>query len=143
MKRLITLLMLVAPLAFGANLTYLGNGTFGWDRSPDDLITNGVYYRLYAGTNLVAGSVNNLTNTYTGTNVTVTVTNLAPATWYFSVTATQGGLESTNSNVLPYFVPALPPRPPGKMFMIYLQSTLNFTNWENMGNFRAVLQTWP
>lgn len=144
MKFILTFLVCaLCGTAFAANPVNLGNGTFGWDRSPDDFLTNGVVYRLYAGTNVTGGIINGLTNAYTGTNISVTLTNIAPGTWYFATTAVQGGIESDFSNVLPYFVPALKPRPPGKMFMIYTQATLNFTNWIDMGAFRAVLQTWP
>lgn len=140
---LFAFLLLFSPAIKAANPSNLGNGTFAWDRSPDDLLNNGTIYRLYIGTNVTGGVLTSLTNAYTGTNVSVTLTNLAPAMWYLAVTASQGGLESAQSNILPYYVPAVPPRPPGKLFMIYMQATFNFTNFTDMGAFRGILNVYP
>ncbi len=137
---LFLLCLLCAPWARAANPTNQGNVTLGWDRSPDDTLTNGLAYRIYAATNAsFAGAV----VAYTGTNTATTITNLTATRWFFQSTAIQGGIESDPSSVTIYTVPVVKPRPPGSTFVIHLESTLNFTNWTDMGGFRAVLQTWP
>jgi len=133
-------LVILALPAKGANLTNLGNVTLGWDRSPDDFLTNGVSYKILASTN---ANFSGASVAWTGTNTICTLTNIAPAVWYYEAMANQGGIDSDPSNVVVFYVPALKPRPPGKMFMVHLESTLDFTNWSDMGNFRAVLKTWP
>jgi hypothetical protein len=123
--------------ASAANLTNLAYITLGWDRSPDDRLTNGITYRVYSGTNLTAGSINVLTNVFAGTNTSVSITNLPPATWFFHATAFQGGMESLPSNIASVTVPATRPRPPGNFATMFLEMTLDLTNYSDVGFFRA------
>jgi len=130
-------LLLLALPVFGANPTNSAFIVLAWDRSPDDLLTNGMTYRVYAGTNLVSGAVNSLTNFNAATNTSISITNLAPATWHFTATALQGGVESDFSNIASVTVPKVKPRPPGAMATMYLEMTLDLTNYTDVGMFRA------
>lgn len=136
MKAIILFLLLTLS-ASAASLTNLAYITLAWDRSPDDQLTNGMTYRIYAGTNLVLGAVNSITNFNAATNTSIAITNLAPATWHFTATALQGGLESDFSNIASVTVPKVKPRPPGVMATMYLEMTLDLTNYTDVGMFRA------
>jgi hypothetical protein len=85
-------------LAFGARAQSL---KLAWDASPDSNVTN---YVVYAATN----STTVLTNFPAGTNLTVTIKNLSPATWRFYATAQKDGAESLPSNVVIVQVPVEP-----------------------------------
>lgn len=137
MKILIPFLLLFTLNLFAANLTNTAYVTLVWDRSPDDQVTNGMTYRVYAGTNLISGSVNSITNFNASNNTSVSITNLPPATWYFTATALQGGIESDFSNIASVMVPKVKPRPPGAMATMYLEMTLDLTNYTDVGMFRA------
>jgi hypothetical protein len=137
MKFTSLILLLSALTVSAANPTNQANVTLAWDRSPDDLLTNGISYRVYAGTNLVSGAVNSITNINSGTNISVTFTNMQPATWYFSATALQGGIESLPSNIAIYSIPSVRPRPPGSLATVFLELTLDLTNYTDVGMFRA------
>ena len=131
------LLFLISPSLLAANLTNLVNVTLAWDRSLDDQLTNGMTNRVYAGTNMVGGLVNSVTNVNAGTNTSVTFTNMQPATWFFTATALQGGLESDFSNIAIFTIPSVRPRPPGSLATMYLELILDLTNYTDVGMFRA------
>lgn len=137
--------VLLALSARAVNLTNTGSVTLSWPRSPDDQLTNGLTYRLYAGTNFASTTNASLANTnvFAGTNTTVAITNLSPGLWYFTGRAIQGGEESVSSGYAAYVVPAAPPRPPGVPITVILESTLDFTNWTDVGSFRARLTILP
>ena len=139
MKKIIIfpILFLLTVNAFAANPTNLAFITLAWDRSPDDQLTNGLTYRIYAGTNLVSGLVNSITNFNASTNQAVSITNLPAATWYFTATALQGGLESDFSNIASLTVPKTKPRPPGSLGSVFMEMTLDLTNYTDVGLFRA------
>tara|TARA_R110000868_G_scaffold341505_2_gene602366 strand:+ start:455 stop:892 length:438 start_codon:yes stop_codon:yes gene_type:complete len=138
MKYLLPILLLIGSVAaFAANPTNSAFIVLAWDRSPDDRLTNGISYRVYAGTNLVSGAVNSITNINSGTNISVTFTNMQPATWYFSATALQGGVESLPSNIAIYSIPSVRPRPPGSLATVFLELTLDLTSYTDVGMFRA------
>lgn len=137
MKLTYSILLLSALTAFAANPTNSAFVVLAWDRSPDDQLTNGLTYRVYAGTNLTSGLVNSITNFNASTNTSVSITNLQPATWYFTATALQGGVESDFSNITSVTVPKVKPRPPGAMATMYLEMTLDLTNYTDVGMFRA------
>jgi hypothetical protein len=133
----ILLLLLFTLTANAASLTNLAYVALGWDRSADDQITNGVTYRIYAGTNMVGTNINSLTNFNALGNTNITITNLPPATWFFTASALQGGIESDFSNIAVVTVPKNKPRPPGKFATMYLEMTLDLTNYTDVGHFRA------
>ncbi len=132
----LVLLLAVLPVR-AANPANPGNVVLTWVRTPDDLLTNSVTYRVQAGTNLVAGAIVVQTNLFAGTNTSLVLTNIAPATWFFTATAVQGGIESVPTPVLAYFVPANRPRPPGTFATMYLEMTLDLVNYSDVGQFRA------
>lgn len=128
---------MICHLAGAANLTNRASVTLAWDRSPADYLTNGVTYKVYAGTNLSGGLVQSITNAFAGTNTSVTFTNLPSATWFFTATASQGGLESDFSNIASYTIPVDKPAPPGRIAVVHLEALLTATNWSDLGQFRA------
>lgn len=132
-------LVALETAGLAAVLTHQASVTLAWDRSPNDQLTNGVTYKVYAGTNLVSGNLVSITNAYAGTNTSVTFTNIAPAVWYFQATASQAGLESIPSNRAIFTVPSAPPAPPGTFAVIFLENSnvLTVTNWSDLGMFRA------
>lgn len=140
----LVLLALVAP-SWAASLTNTGSATLAWDRSPDDNATNILTYRIFAGTSFASTTNASLstTNVFAGTNTTITITNLVPGLWYFTGRAIQGGVESDSSGYTSYIVPSAKPRPPGTPITIILESTLDFTNWTDVGSFRARLTIAP
>ena len=132
----------LAPLAKAANPLNPASVTLAWDKSVDD--TNGpanpYFYRVYAGTNvaLATNILSSLTNAYAGTNLSVTITNLAPAKWYFVATAFNGGVESDPSNVTSYTVRATKPAAPGGLGTIFVDTTIDLTgtNYTERGYFK-------
>ena len=130
-------LLLLALPVFGANPLHTANVTLRWDRSPEDQLTNNFIYQVYAGTNLMSGMMNSITNVNAGTNTQVTFTNMPPATWYFAATASQAGRESDMSNIAVYVIPSAKSKPPGAMATMYLEMTLDLTNYTDVGMFRA------
>lgn len=108
-----------------ANLTNAGNVTLAWDRSPSDLLTNGVTYSL---------NVSNLTtlwgtNILTGTNTSLALTNMDAGRWAFTALASQGGIASLPSNTALYDVPASRPLAPSQMRIVFVDTSLDLVNW--------------
>jgi len=129
MKTLITIII-------AASLTNLigGQVKLAWDASPTPGVTN---YTVCAGTNAITFD-NALVRVSTGTNQTVSVSNLAPATWQFMVVAQKDGVVSDPSNV----VVAEVPRPPATMRTVIPQwsGTVASTNWQDVGFFRVRIE---
>jgi len=104
-----------------------------WDPSPSPLVTN---YCLYCATNGLLGAslTNAVTTVNVGTNLTVTLNNIAAGDYQFAVTAWATGVESGPSNVLPVEIA----RPPANLQTLVLQvnGTLSGTNWQTAGFFR-------
>lgn len=117
-----------------ANLTNAGNVKLAWDASPEDLRTNGFTYSLTAS-NLTAG----VTNIAVGTNLTASITNMNAGRWTFYALAHQGGLESAPSNLVLYDVPTNRPTAPGQNRILFLDATLDLTNWNTFTGFRLRL----
>ena len=138
-------LLLFCLVGKAANLTNLATVTLVWDASPEDYRTNNAFYRVYAGTNFGVSTDLSLalTNAYAGTNLSVTLTNLAPGTWTFVATAFSGGLESVPSNPAVYTIRATPPGAPGRMATVFLDTTINMTDWTERGFFRARIGISP
>lgn len=106
----VSVLMLVSALAAIPGIEVFPTNppagvSLGWDPSPDPTVTG---YFIYVGT---------ATRSYTnkvavGNGTTATITNLIRGTvYYFTATATDGGLESEYCNEVIYKVPSLPPPP--------------------------------
>lgn len=119
-----------------ANLTNAGSVKLAWDRSATDTLTNGVTYFLSASNQ----STLTATNVLTGTNTTITLTNMDAGRWVFAAYAQQGGLISTNSNLLFYDVPAVPPFAPGQLRTIFLDYTIDLSTFTPFAGFRARIQ---
>ncbi|MCW5554490.1 MAG: fibronectin type III domain-containing protein [Verrucomicrobiae bacterium] len=122
----------LAWLLASASVAHSGSLTLAWDPSP----TPGVTYRIYAhttpiGTNLV----DTVVKLDAGTNLTASVSNLAPGQWHFVATAVKAGIESEPSNELVTEVPAKP----ANMRTVTLQwnATVSGTNWLDAGFFRV------
>jgi putative Ig domain-containing protein len=92
----------LSPFAIAVNAISTGRATLSWtaptENTDGSSLGNLAGYRIRYGT-----SANSLTNTISIDNASVTtyvVEDLAPATWYFAVTAvTSAGAESVYSNV--------------------------------------------
>ena len=92
----------LSPFAVAVNDIANGRATLSWtaptENTDGSMLSNLSGYRIRYGTN-----ANALTNTIVIENASVTtyvVEDLAPATWYFAVTAVNStGAESTYSNV--------------------------------------------
>jgi hypothetical protein len=92
----------LSPFAVAVNAISNGRATLSWtaptENTDGSMLSNLSGYRIRYGTN-----ANALTNTIVIENASVTtyvVEDLAPATWYFAVTAVNSsGAESTYSNV--------------------------------------------
>ena len=89
------------------------NFTLKWDPSPEASVTN---YVIYGSTN--ANFATNLSvaplKISVGTNTSLLVEASKPGRYYFTATAVAGGIQSTNSNVLPVLVP----EPPANLFTV-------------------------
>jgi cytoskeletal protein RodZ len=127
--KLLIILFLV-PLAVCAQEVNLA-----WDASPSE----GVHYRLYAGTNSVQGLSNALVVVNTATNLTATVEISQAQRWYFVATAVDPstGLESVPSNEVMVETPAAPVN----MRTIHVEHTITLSNgWNDVGYFRLKIQ---
>lgn len=124
-------------IAAGVNLTNTGNVTLQWDRSTSDLLTNSVTYRVYARTNTIGTNSIAVTNIFTGTNLSVSLTNMNAGRWRFYAVASQGGVESLPSNEIVYIVPTNAPTAPNQFAVVYLETTVDYTNWTSFEAFRA------
>lgn len=110
-------------LCLGARPVLAGDATLTWtaptQRTDGSALTNLASYRIYYGTSATA-----LTQTAPVTNpglVTYTIQNLAPGTWYFSMTALDaGGLESARTNIVTKTILQAPPNPPGNLVVAAL-----------------------
>lgn len=104
-----------------------------WDASPSTNVT----YQLYAHTNSFSTTSrsNAVVRLNVGTNLTATVSDLMPATWYFAATANLPGIESDLSNVLVVEVP----KPPDRMRTVVLQFSGSLTNFSDVGFFKLRL----
>ena len=141
----IVLLLCALVVSHAASLTNKASFTLGWDRSPSDYLTNYVTYKVYGGTNFVGTNLTVITNFSAGTNLSVTITNIAPGKWTFYATASQLGMESLPSPTLSVTVPSNAPSPPGTFVMVYLENEniLTVTNWSDLGLFRARIYIPP
>lgn len=135
----VVLLCCVGLLAYAANPANLASVTLAWNASPDDYRTNNVFYCVYAGTNaaLATDITKALTNAPAGTNLSVVMTNLAAGQWVFVATAKSGGLESGPSNPAYYTIRSTPPSPPAQLATVFLDASINMTNWTDLGFFRV------
>jgi len=105
-RRAAHVLLLLGALTAQATLSPPGTSiTLAWDPSTDPSV---VGYHLYYG--VASGTYTNMIDT--GTNTSVTVSNLVPGvTYYFAVTSyTAAGVESSYSPEITYTVPI--PNPP-------------------------------
>jgi len=92
----------LSPFAIAVTTISNGSATLSWtaptENTDGSALSNLSGYRIRYGT-----SASSLTSTITITNASVTtyvIEDLAPATWYFAVTAVNStGSESSNSNV--------------------------------------------
>ena len=120
MKRILSIFGLMLALAFPVRAQYFyapsnppPSVELAWNASitTNPIITN---YFIYAGTN----SLQYTLKIATGTNLTLTFTNLTPGvTEYFNVTAAGGGLESTFAGETNWTPPLIAP-PSFKPFLI-------------------------
>ena len=127
--------------ASAANPTNRASVTLAWDASPEDnRTTTNYFYRVYAGTNaaIATNTLASLTNAYAGTNLSITITNLPPAQWFFVATVFHGGLESIPSNMASYTVRPTPPAPPGTIGTLFIDTMIDLTgsNYTERGYFK-------
>ena len=116
-RNLAALRSLFAFIAFALPAVCLSqNFRLGWDPSPTPGVTN---YILYGDTNALSWAT--LANAHmklnTGTNTGVTIDSIPVGRYYFTVTAIEGGMQSTNSNIIMVDVPA----PPTNLLTVVLQ----------------------
>lgn len=125
-KLLITLLTAASLKAADVRL--------GWNPSPTPGVTN---YTLYASTNaLSATNLQSATvKVNVGTNITVTLTDIAPGLWWLTVTAGKDGIISDPSNILLVDVPSAPIN----LRTVLVQASINLTNWVDVGFFKLKL----
>lgn len=132
MKFLPLLFLLCGPV-------FAGEVQLAWDASPSPGITN---YILYAHTNALTKT--NLSTAVVkvsaGTNTTASLDNLATGTWWLTVTASKGGVQSDPSNILIIDVP----QPPAQMRSVVIQYSATLTNgFNDLGFFRLRIPSPP
>ena len=97
----------IAVIAFTITAT-AKDLTLQWDPPP---ITEGITnYAIYASTSEITAA-NFLSAPFrynAGTSTTFTITNLAPARWYFTAVSEADGMMSDTSNILRVNVPGKP-----------------------------------
>jgi hypothetical protein len=125
----IAAIAIIVPLISFANP---GEIKLAWSPSTDAEATS-YTHTLYAHTNAFATNFTYTAQANAGTNLTATVSDLAPGRWYFAVTARDtNGVESKLSNVLPYQTPS----PPSDLRTVILQYSASVTNFQDMIFFK-------